>query len=354
MPLSEPTVRASVLVALPGYLSARGAELSPLLIEAGLDPTAPDDRNRAISLNATAKLFELVAERLSDPAFGISYALAFPIGGSGLLGHLMMSAPTVRCLLKVAAHYMEIHTMPMQPTFEDRDTVGWFAFTWPTTFTAPQQHYTAFAVGCLVLRLKLATGQAWRPLVAEFQHRAPDMPEALEAYARVFGSRLKFDQPRNSIALDQTALSKSMPVTMAGLFDTIQELGDQKLKASQAVPDDDAAALHRLLDQLLLAEEPFDLESCAAALAMTVRSLQWRLEQEGTSYEQVLVMTRIVAAERYLRDSDHQLTRIASLLGFSELSAFTRWCRKRFKMTPSAYRQSLRAGGDRARVIDPG
>ena len=351
--MSEPTVRASVLVALPGYLRARGADLTPLLVQAGLDPAVLDDRNRIISLNATAKLFDLVAERLSDPAFGLSYALAFPIGGSGLLGHLMMSAPNVRCLLKVMAHYMEIHTTPMRPTFEEHATVGWFAFTWPATFTAPLQHYTIFAVGCLVLRLRLGAGQAWHPLVAEFQHRAPTAPEALEAYAQLFGSRIKFDQPRNSIALDQTALSKPLPTTMEGLFDTIQELGDQKLKARQAEPDDDAAALHRLLNRLLQAEEPFDLETCAAALGMTGRSLQWRLEQEGTSYEQVLVMTRIVAAERYLRDSDHQLTRIASLLGFSELSAFTRWSRSRFKMTPSAYRQCLRAGGTSGFVSAP-
>jgi AraC-like DNA-binding protein len=56
-------------------------------------------------------------------------------------------------------------------------------------------------------------------------------------------------------------------------------------------------------------------------------------------------LTRIVKAEQYLRESDHQLTKIASLLGFSELSAFTRWCGKQFHMTPSAYRRHLRNGG---------
>jgi AraC-like DNA-binding protein len=39
------------------------------------------------------------------------------------------------------------------------------------------------------------------------------------------------------------------------------------------------------------------------------------------------------------------LTRIASLLGFSELSAFTRWAQRRFGATPSSLRQRLRSGG---------
>ena len=78
-------------------------------------------------------------------------------------------------------------------------------------------------------------------------------------------------------------------------------------------------------------------------MELPVRSLQWRLEQEATSYEKILLVTRVIAAERYLRDSGYNLTKIASLLGFSELSAFTRWCQRQFNTAPSTYRKKLRA-----------
>ena len=341
MPFNEPTVRASVFAALPTYLSTRGVDVSPLLEEAGLDNRAVADNTLIISLNSAAALFERAARRLNDPTFGLSYAAAFPIGASGLLGHLIMSAPTVRDVIIVLTKYLEIHTTQLQQTFEEDEGIGRLSFIWPTSATAPHVQYTAFSMGVLILRLRLALSPTWCPLTTGFQHRAP-LPQYLPDYQKLFGSRLKFDQPYNEIAIDAASLSRAMPKVMQGLFETIRELGEQKLQAA-AAPDDVASELHTLLAKRLAAEEPFSLESVAEALQLQVRALQWRLEQEATTYEKVLLLTRVIAAESYLRDSDHNLTRIASLLGFSELSVLTRWSQHQFHMTPSAYRKKLRA-----------
>ena len=133
-----------------------------------------------------------------------------------------------------------------------------------------------------------------------------------------------------------------MPKVMEGLFESVLELGNRRLK-EQATPEDVASALHARIAERLASGEPFDLEAVATAMNMPSRALQWRLEQEATTYEKVLLLTRVVLAEQYLRDSNHRLTKIANLLGFSELSAFTRWSQRQFKMTPSAYRKHLRA-----------
>jgi AraC-like DNA-binding protein len=342
LPLNEPSVRASVLAVLPEYLRAHNVDIVALLETEGIDRRAIADGNYPIPLNTAISLFERVAHRIADPSFGTSYALAFPIGASGVLGHLMMSAPTVRDALAALSKYLEIHTTKLNPKFEEISGVGWFTFSWPLSITAPNTQYTAFALSTLILRLRLALGRSWQPLITEFQH-PPPAPETIPRYVQAFGSRLKFDQARNAIALDPTALGKPMPKLLEGLFESIRELGDQKLEASQAAPDDDAAILHKLLEKKLAAGEPFGLETVAAAMELPVRSLQWRLEQEATSYEKILLVTRVIAAERYLRDSGYNLTKIASLLGFSELSAFTRWCQRQFKTTPSTYRKKLRA-----------
>ncbi len=340
MPLNEPTVRASVFAVMPTYLSARGIDIAPLLEDAGLDKRAIADNTQIISLNTAAELFERTAHRLNDPTFGLSYAAAFPIGASGLLGHLIMTAPTVRDVLTVLTKYMGIHTTQLQQTFEEENGIGRLSFIWPGTASAPNIQYTGFTVGVLILRLRLALGPTWCPLITGFQHRAPS-PPFISDYQKLFGSRLKFDQPRNEIAIDAASLSRPMPKVMEGLFETIRELGEQKLQAA-AAHDDIASELHNLLVKRLAAEETFSLESVAEAMNLQIRALQWRLEQEATTYEKVLLLTRVISAESYLRDSDHKLTKIAGLLGFSELSAFTRWCQHQFKKTPSAYRKKLR------------
>ena len=96
MPLNGPSVRASVLAALPEYLRAHDVDIVALLEAEGIDPQAIVDGNFRIPLNTAISLFERVARRIGDPSFGASYASSFPIGASGVLGHLMMSAPTVR------------------------------------------------------------------------------------------------------------------------------------------------------------------------------------------------------------------------------------------------------------------
>jgi AraC-like DNA-binding protein len=338
--LQGPTVSSSVLVTLPAYLSVRGLSAEQCVLDVGLDREVLRDPNLPISLNAVAHMFDNIAQKLGDQAFGVSYATAYPIGGSGLLGQLMMTSSTVREALAIVARYLQIHTAPMQATFtDDRTTgIGSFAFSWPASFTAPQLHYTAFGMGAVLLRIRLGAGATWCPLSSHFNHRQPSV---LEPYLKLFGSRLKFDQPTNGFSVDAITLARPMPPSLVGLADTVRELSDQRLKASEP-PENTASALHALLADRLTGAEPFSLEVVAAQMQQPVRALQWRLELEGTTYEQVLLLTRISLAEKLLRNTDHPLTQISNHLGFSELSAFTRWSQRHFRMAPSAYRLTLR------------
>ena len=348
MPISGPSVRASILSVLPQYTHDRGLDVKPLIDQVGIDHRTLKAPDAHIPLNAAGRLFELVARELADNAFGLSYAKAFPPGASGLLGHLMLTAPTVRDLFLVLARYTQVHTTSMVPEFEMRAGVGWFTFSWPTQFCEPLVHYTAFSIGAVVLRVRRAAGPSWTPLSVDFQHRPP---ANLAAYQEMFGSRLKFDCPQNRIAIDAPTLSRPMPEILPMLADSLKELGDRQLE--EVVDDSDAVSrLKLLLAKRLETEQPFDLESVAAAMGLQSRSLQWRLGQQATTYENVLLATRRLMAERYLRDNDFQQTRIASLLGFSQLSAFTRWCQRHFGMSPSGYRRVLRSRGSSGTLED--
>ncbi len=247
----------------------------------------------------------------------------------------------MRDSLKALQTYLHINISHVDVQFTDSGGIAKFEFTWPASLSVPQMQVIGFYMASLILRLREATGPGWLPLSVEFQHREP---EALDAYQAFFGSRLSFERKTNAIVVDATSLAKRMPVIYEGLHKNLLELSEHKLKELR-VATTVAAQLQELLTTRLTNELPFDLEAMASEMELPTRALQWRLEQEVTSYEKVLLNTRLHEAERYLRDSAHQLTRISALLGFSELSAFTRWSQKHFQMTPSAMRQHLRGGG---------
>jgi AraC-like DNA-binding protein len=86
----------------------------------------------------------------------------------------------------------------------------------------------------------------------------------------------------------------------------------------------------------------------------SVRSLQRRLRQRGTSLRRVLDRARFRAAEQYLYDPAAEVTDIALQLGYADSSAFARAFRRIAGLSPSAYRQAMLAGpGKERRLVHP-
>jgi len=76
----------------------------------------------------------------------------------------------------------------------------------------------------------------------------------------------------------------------------------------------------------------------AKAFAMSERSLQRRLGEEGVSWSKLLDNTRRALAERHLHTPGMSLTQLAFLLGFSDVSSFSRAFRKWFGVPASQLR----------------
>lgn len=101
-----------------------------------------------------------------------------------------------------------------------------------------------------------------------------------------------------------------------------------------------AQARRAIVDQLETGDAR--LKTVAERLGISPAVLQARLADADTNFEALLVETRRGLAESYLRDTELPLTEIALLLGFSELSAFTRAAHRWFGAPPSARRATLR------------
>ena len=71
-----------------------------------------------------------------------------------------------------------------------------------------------------------------------------------------------------------------------------------------------------------------------------LRTLHRLLSAEDTTYSKLLDAVRRELAERYITDPDISLQEISSLLGFSELSAFSRAFRRWTGQPPSAARDA--------------
>src|SRR3546814_14669377 len=87
----------------------------------------------------------------------------------------------------------------------------------------------------------------------------------------------------------------------------------------------------------------------ASKLNMHPRTLQRRLNEEGSSFEATKDDARRDVAARYLSASDLPLSRIASLLCYSESSVLNRSCQRWFAKSP----RHIRGGAESDEVGQP-
>ena len=85
------------------------------------------------------------------------------------------------------------------------------------------------------------------------------------------------------------------------------------------------------------------VDDVARSLGMSKRTLARKLSDEGLDFTEVLQQQRRDLAVRYLDDPKLQISKIAWLLGFSEVSAFTHAFKRWTGKTPSQMRTSAQS-----------
>jgi AraC-like DNA-binding protein len=98
-------------------------------------------------------------------------------------------------------------------------------------------------------------------------------------------------------------------------------------------------ALRALLGERL---RDVDLADAARALGVSLRTLQRRLGEAGTSFQDELAAARLRAAQRLLLDSDASLTTIAFEVGCASPQHFSQLFRKLTGESPSTWRDRRR------------
>ncbi|MFP2925825.1 AraC family transcriptional regulator ligand-binding domain-containing protein [Pyxidicoccus sp. 3LG] len=187
--------------------------------------------------------------------------------------------------------------------------------------------------------LSLARRGMGRPLVPrriELARRRADV----EVLTRHFGCPVRFDAPVDLLVLDAKALDEPfvthnpdlLTLLVPGLEAALSERLDRRTLADDA---------RRALRRRMSGERP-SVEKLARELHMSPRTLQRRLEEEGTTYQALLDEVRHQSARRLLASTDLDASEVAFLLGYEELNSFARAFQGWEGTTPIRWRGSER------------
>lgn len=334
----DPRVKASIVDGFGGFASRKGLDFDSLLRQAGIDAVDASEVDKELSLNSVATLLTLAAEQSEDPCFGIHWAEAFKPGASGILGYLLLNAASVRKAVKSVARYLDLVMAPVEVQFNEEDGIGRLEVRFPPEFSAPRIQFVSFAMALLIIRLRKHAGQSWMPVRVDLEHRA--LP-CRESVLRVLGPNVRYDMPLTALHIRDLVLDRSTTDVDQKLFALIRQLGDRMLAEQEPGPDIVVATRKAIMAQL--ESGAVRVRDVAETLGIGPTTLQSRLGAAGKTYEEILVTIRRGLSDHYLRDTELPLTEIAFLLGFSELSAFTRAAQRWYGTPPSQRRAELRS-----------
>jgi AraC-like DNA-binding protein len=326
----EPSTLAVVLVALADALSRRGIDFDALLHEVGLDPKLLEQPTARAPAERMNRLWERAAELTGDPCIGLEVArYARPSMFNALGIGVLHSRTLLDALRRIARYFAVISTNGALELVETPTTARLIARPSDAGMTGTPYARDGLSVAVLEL-LRLLAGPSLHPTRVTLRH--PDH-EQRHRYEATYGCPVDFGADESAMHFDTETAERLVAVADPEIAEQADRLAERYLDRLQ--PDLASAKVRTLLLELMPAGQ-VSQERIARTLHQSASTLQRRLRQEGTSYQQLLDETRRWMADAYLKDGRYSLAEIAFLLGFADQSNFTRAFKRWTGETPGA------------------
>jgi len=336
-------VRAEITRSLGPFLAGYpGVSGDQLLRRAGIGPAQLADPDALLSLKLCIELLESAAAETGDPAFGVRWAEQLPLGDLGVLGYVLLHSPTIGSALANGCRYFAVQQTSGGTTLAVEGTHARLTYAVDTAL-GPHGQDSELVLALYVRIIRDGTANPrWAPTEVCFAHRRP---ASIAAQERFFQAPVRYGEPEDVLVLPAVELRVPLHTADSGLLPILLRHATECL-ARLPAEDDFCSDVQRVLISAMSSGE-VAIDHVATALGMSPRSVQRRLQDTGRSFTQLVADTRLELSRRYLEDPAISLTEAAFLLGYSDLSAFSRAFRRWTGSTALEFRR--RAPAARAR-----
>jgi AraC-like DNA-binding protein len=333
--VTKRTTAAIWVKGIAEMLAAEGLDARALLVAAGIDPAALEAPGVRLPTEKISRLWELAVERSGNPAIALAQHHVARPASFDAVGYAMMSCADLRGAFERLIRYLLILSDALTMTMIEehagyRVTFVLFGGDRPV----PRQRIE-FIFVTVIGFCRWISGREVHPLSIELPYPAP---ADAAPYRAGFRCPVLFDAPRSSLLFATADMVLPLPTSNPVLAELHERFAGEYLRQFDHVHTSYRA--REIIIRHLPDGEP-RRDEVACKLCMSERTLQRRLEEEDTSFVQLLDGTRRELAEQYLGRLNLSLAQAAYLLGFADQSSFFRACRRWFDLSPGQYRSQL-------------
>lgn len=324
--------RASVLSHYDEVARKLGLNPQPLLRKVGLTRQMLSVPTNMIPMDSTVALLDLTAQASGCDSVGLMMAEARSLSDFGPISLLLVQQPTVRAALQTISQYRHVLNEALGLYVEDAGRQTIIREEIVTDYAGSATQSCDMAVGVLLVLLRAILGPQWRPQSAHFTRAAP---ADLQICKRLFRCPLQFESDFNGLVCLTADMDRPNAQADAAMASYAQSFVDTLPRPGvRSVVQDVRRAVY-----LMLPMGRASLEQIASGFGMNERTLQRQLDAAGVSFSSIVNDVRRELAQRYVEHTDHAMGRVAALLGYANLSSFTRWFTAQFGHAPSRARR---------------
>ncbi len=337
---TEPASPTHLVPPLLKLALARGIDIAALIGRFHLPADSVKQSEVPISTSELGELLDVLAEQLDEPHLGLVLPEVLSFTRYDLPELVARSSPTLRDALKGLVQYAPLLNESVAFSLEEDAASGSARFA-HRVLGHPRgvsRHLNEFAIASGLYHGRQRTGLAFAVREVHFIHPRPPSLETLRSY---FGTAaLRFGHVENALVLDLSLLDAPQLTSDPRLLVTVESLAAEALKRRPAGASGEwRNRLERLLREELEAGHELGVRRLARSLHMSVRTLQRRLDDEGTTFGEVLDSVREGLARELVARPEPALAEVAFRLGFSELATFSRAFKRWTGEAPGAFRK---------------
>ena len=311
-------IRIAPIAVVPDLLREFGVAPGPLLKPFGLVEDYFHNPDNPIPYELMGRIIVAATRATGCAHFGLLIGQRGNASTLGAPGFLLRHAPDVVTALNEVITNIDLHDRGAAPFIQvgDESTLLGYTIHLPGIEGAEQIGDGAVAIMWNIMRG--LCGPEWQPLEACFRH---DVPADLGAYRRFFfQAPLRFNAPHNAVLFPTAWLARPVQLADPALRQhLLQHIEDMRRYSNQ---DFREKAYQALL--ALLGSQRCTLDELAKHFSMHQRTLNRRLKDSGTSFRELYAEARHQTARQLLCDTRSSVENIASLLGYSDVTAFNR------------------------------
>lgn len=326
-------IKTSALFGLDVLLQELNVDADAWLAHFSLSMDDINQDGNTMDIGLFVQLLQASANKTACHEFGVKLGAKQDFRILGPLGLLLQNCKTPREALNAARGFMSFHN---QSEYWDYTVQGdaLYLKRYEIFHELPDtRQYKELSFSACYQLCKLLMGETFKGTRIEFSHSPVS---TRKTYERYFNMPVHFDCEQDMLVVPAHYLDS--PIEDANQM--LKGFAHHYLNSLKRAHGDDIEHQVATLIQQTMSLQDHSIDKIAQLLHMSKRTLQRRLKEKGIVFKTLLSDIRIKTAKWYLTSSRIDITLLSEMLGYSDVSAFSRAFKKSVAQAPLEWRKA--------------